>query len=97
MPAVSKHAIKRIRQRLGINKRAAETEAQRAAEHGLSPSDLTGSVRRYIDHLAMRHHGTYRITPRGIFSYKGDTLTTVWPVPQRYHKSVMSRWEKQNA
>ncbi len=91
---VSRHAIKRIRQRLGINKSAAEGMALDAIENGLGPEVFSGSLRKYLDKLAITHQGHYRVTPNAVFCIKGDVLTTVWPLPQKYRNAVLNEREK---
>ncbi|MHA6346428.1 hypothetical protein [Roseivivax sp. CAU 1761] len=92
---ISDHAVKRIRQRLGLPKRAAQREAERALE-GAHVRHFTGSFRRYLDYL--RHlHGVgahYRITRSAIFAFKYGNLATVFPVPPKHRKSANAQMER---
>lgn len=92
---VSDHAVKRIRERLGLNKKAAAREAERALD-GLRIDEVVGRLRRWLDR--QRHlHGLdadYRVTPAGVFAYRFGTLATVLPHEPQHRKSAMAQWQK---
>ncbi len=92
---ISRHAIKRIRERLGINKSGAEREVGRALA-GMTISDCTGRLRKFLD--SQRHlHGDaahFRVTPAAVFAFKGNTLTTVLPMPKAHARSARSQWDR---
>lgn len=77
--SVSEHGILRARQRLGIPKRAVEREIERALERGTPRTELSGRIRRTLDHLFHRygHRGDYRVWRGFIFVFKGRTFVTV--------------------
>lgn len=93
--SVSNHAVKRIRQRLGLNKSAATREAERA-ENGMCIADCGGRLRRYLDEQRHFHgKGTdFRVTPAGLFAYQYGNLATVLPWPDAHKKQVLSQWKK---
>jgi len=94
MAEVTNHAIKRIRQRLGLNKTAACREATRALD-GLAPRQCTGKLRKYLDHLAYTHRCRYRVTPNAVYVFTtSDVLVTVWALPNEYKKTTLALWKK---
>jgi hypothetical protein len=96
--AVTRHAEKRIHERLGLPKKAAQAEAERARVNGLHISATSGALRRYLDKL---HHvyqkgADYRVMPSGIYVFISEVLVTVLPVPQNLRSRVMDAWKKRS-
>lgn len=95
MPDVSRHAIKRIRERLGINKSAAEREGIKSLE---APriADFGGRFRRFLDHQRIYHdpRSDFRVTDAGIFVWVNDVLVTVIPLPKAHKASARRQIEK---
>ncbi len=92
---VHSHAVKRIRGRLGLPKKAAEREALRALD-GLRIDELGGRLRRYMDNLR-HYHGhdaDYRLTPAGVFAYRHGMLVTVFKIDVAHKKSAQTQWQK---
>lgn len=81
--AVTRHAEKRIRQRLGINKSATERAAEKAMKYGITHKDSKGSLHRYLDSvfLAYRKANNLRVYNRNVYLFGGTTLITVIPLP----------------
>lgn len=46
---VTKHAERRIRQRLGINKKSTEKAAEKALQFGIAHSEAKGKLSRHMD------------------------------------------------
>lgn len=86
---ISRHAIKRIRNKLGINKSAVERYVEDAIANGLPPKAFSGKLRKHLDYLARQHHGTYIVTPNALFCFKGDVLATAYPLPHKFHAAVV--------
>ncbi len=97
--SVSIHAAKRMRQRLGIPKKAVDAEAERAVSHGLSKDDFSGAFRQYLEDSHDIHHfdGDYYMTPSGIHVVDNDTVITVLPLPTDHKATVHSVWRKKRA
>jgi len=83
---VTRHARKRIRQRLGLNKSAVQSMADQAETHGHPSTDFTGRFRLYMDDFhknlgpadkAIYHNGY-------IFLCESERLITVFPVPSEF-------------
>jgi hypothetical protein len=80
---VTKHAEKRMRERMGINKRSVQKVAQKALEQGLSHSETKGQLRRYLDKQAIVFGWKckWRISDNNIFAFTfDDILMTVLPL-----------------
>lgn len=50
---ISNHSTDRCRERLGINKRAVERQANLAIERGYYHNQMKGGLRRWVDHEAL--------------------------------------------
>lgn len=83
---VTHHAHKRIRERVGLPKCAAQKTAQRALTDGVRREDTHGSLRRYLD--ALYHYNeqcdSIRVWAEKVYIFAGHTLVTVLDLPQRY-------------
>lgn len=79
---VSDHGIRRMRQRLGLQKHAVAKEVDRAFAKGTSRVDLSGRMRRVLDAMFHRngHYGDYRVYRGCVFVFKGDQFVTVIPL-----------------
>lgn len=90
MATVTKHGAKRIKERLGLPKKAVEKNAAMALEHGLSHSECKGDLKRYIDGLYFQHGSgsKYRIYNHHIycFTFNTNKLITTMDLPPKLHK-----------
>jgi hypothetical protein len=96
MATVTEHAAKRVRQRLGLPKRAATREFDRALQRGLREQEVYGPYKEYLRGLHERYGETYDYltTPMGIFVVSLDTLVTVLNVPKEFASGIMACWVK---
>jgi len=85
---ISKHAETRTKSRLGISKKIANKNAQRAWESGLTHSEAKGSLRRYLDYLYLSHGvaSNVRVYHHHVYIFTGTNLTTVFQLPQKLEK-----------
>jgi hypothetical protein len=97
MPTISRHAVKRIRERLGLPKKAAEREVERALD-GIDSTECSGQLRRYLDRMSIERNAYYKVTPSGIFTFsKSDgVLVTVLPVPEHLRSIIQNIWQKRS-
>lgn len=89
---VSKHAEKRIRQRLGLPRAAVTKFIEEAKQGGICSSDVSGSVKRYLDRFYFNNGPGNRgvIYGNHVFVLNGDVLITVIPLPHKIkQKSVV--------
>lgn len=91
----SKHAVKRMRERLGLNKRGAERELDRALK-GLHVDECNGKLRKWLENIRENHGGTahYRVTPTAVYVFQANVLVTVMLVPQEHAKRALDLWLK---
>ena len=83
MTTVTTHGKNRMKERCGIPKRAAERNAQRAYDKGLTYENTHGKLREYIDNRRNTSNITdIRVWNGDIYVFHGETLLTVYPVPK---------------
>lgn len=86
---VTRHARRRIRERLGLPSRAVVRAAARALRDGVSEATCSRDLRRYIEaktvHSPTRNADIMRVHAGVVFAFAqhGDiaTLLTAWPLP----------------
>ena len=83
------HAKKRAKQRLGINKRSSQKQADKALEFGLLNNEFSGSFRRYLDGLYFKYEtaGAVRVYGEHVYLFNTeDVLITIMHVPTKYKR-----------
>lgn len=77
------HSEKRMRQRLGINKRATEKHAEKALRYGVTHADARGKLCKYMDGIFLNNYRptNMRIYNHATYLFRGTTLITVLPLP----------------
>lgn len=90
MAYVTNHATKRTKERLGLSKKLATKNAERALAEGLRHRDTGGSLFRYIESLYWKNRtaNNVRIYCNYVYIFHDSLLITVYPLPQRYRKTV---------
>ena len=91
----SRHAVKRMRERLGLNKRSAERELERAMK-GLHLDECNGELRKWLEAKKKAHGGSahYRVTPTAVYVLEKNVLVTVLLVPPEHAKRALDLWHK---
>lgn len=77
---ISKHAEKRVRQRVGINKKAVPAHVENVLENGTHQNDLKGHKKKVIGAMAATYHSRPVLFGQHVYMFKGDTLVTVIPL-----------------
>lgn len=91
------HAAKRAKERLGVPKRAALKNADRAFEYGLRLDNATGDLKRYMSGLNRnRGGGDARIYGEHVYIFVGQQLITVYRLPREFQKTVERNKRKQS-
>lgn len=87
---ITSHAEKRLRKRVGLNKSSLQKIADKALKYGISHSETSGSLRRYIDklYLSERNANNIRIYGEHVYLFRGNTLITVFGLPSKFHKRI---------
>lgn len=96
---VTNHAGLRIRERIGANKKSVQAIADRALQIGLSHSDLTGKLKRYIDatYLKCKTANNIKIYAEKVYLFNGATLITVISLPTGLKRLANKLSKKDNA
>ena len=90
------HGNSRVRERMGIPKKAVARMVEKAATEGRSPNEFSGRFRRYLDGLFLKHHKATNIRVYGQYIFLFNTtmeLITAWPFPAGFknkHKLMAS-------
>ena len=88
----SVHGGKRIRKRIGIKKKAVDGMRDAAFTKGLTHAQATGRLSRYCDKLFLEHMSSnnIRMYANYVWIFAGETLITVFPIPNRLKHAVLS-------
>lgn len=83
---VTRHAGKRIRQRLGINKKSAGKAAEKALQFGITHAEAKGKLSRHLDGIFLLNCNptNMRVYNHSVYLFNGSTLITVLPLPQKF-------------
>ena len=78
---VTEHADTRMKERLGLPRKARQAAAQRAFDRGKRHADVSGRLRRFLDAKWFDHHcDNVRIYGEHIWFFRGTTLVTVYEI-----------------
>ena len=90
MARVTNHAARRTKERLGLPKKLSHKNAENALRYGIRHSDTSGSLNRYISALYWKHEtaNNVRIYCNNVYIFHGETLITIFPLPQKYRKTA---------
>ena len=81
-----KHGESRIRERLGLPKKAVGKRADRAVSEGTPRTEFSGSIRRYLDLLFHNSGGRadIRVHDGYVFIVRDGVVGTMWQLPPKY-------------
>lgn len=84
---ITNHAKKRTKKRIGISKKDADRNAQKAYHFGIKHSDTKGKLQKYIDFLYLSHgkSNNTRIYNRKVYLFHNEVLITVLNLPYRFN------------
>ena len=96
--AITKHAHKRSKERLGIGKANKKIikQAQMALERGIKHGETKGNLKKWIDMQFFKYQkgNNMRIYAGYLYVFHDDILITVYPVPGNLQKNLMSYVKK---
>jgi len=95
--AVTRHAEHRIRERVGLPKKAVRRAAAKAITMGINRTDTGGGLRRYLDYLYWRGGGEANnivIYGDKVYLCNADTLITVLDIPAVHKKQAARAMRK---
>ena len=87
---VSKHANERLKERCGLNKKSRKRIAEKAFDEGITHSQTTGRLNKWITSLYFRNKRANNIRIYGdkAYIFAGKTLVTVIQVPANLMKDL---------
>lgn len=104
---ITKHAYDRMKERLGLNKKAATRMAEIAYSDGIKHGDTSGQLYRYISAQAyayMKKGYCLKIYGEAVYCFinrkdeetdeKTSSLVTVWVIPQNLKNQVLGLQRK---
>lgn len=82
--AITHHAERRVRQRLGLPRRAVYRAAIAAWEEGTARVHTRGRLRHYLDQQRIKGDPTdFVVHAEVVWVFRGEVLVTAWPLPGR--------------
>lgn len=92
MIEISKHAFKRLSERSGLSKKAAQRMAEKAFTQGITHSETKGNLNKYVTKLYFNNTNANNIRLYGdkAFIFAGNTLVTVLQIPSSLTKDMKS-------
>jgi hypothetical protein len=83
---ISDHGEHRVRERLGLKKKAVARLAERALTEGATHAQFSGRMKRYLDRVFLEHRnaGNMRVLNGYLFLFSGETLVTCWALPPAF-------------
>lgn len=96
---VTNHANKRIRERIGVNKKSTDALATKALGEGLSHNELKGGLKKYVDGLYFRSKtaNNLKVLHDKVYIFKDNVLITVITLPHnlaRISNQIMKKRKK---
>lgn len=95
MVVVTRHAEKRIRERLGIRKRRVQEHAEKVFRLGVPRREVAGKLHRFLKkeyHVADANN--IRVFGLFVYVFDGATLITVFDVPQKMRGQALAANKK---
>lgn len=86
---ITKHAYKRVKERMGLTKAAAEKMAKKAYTDGIKHSQTKGQLHKYFTkvYLNYRNSNNTRLYGEKIFVFNDNVLITVLELPNDLKKN----------
>jgi aryl-alcohol dehydrogenase-like predicted oxidoreductase len=81
---LTRHSIKRLKERLGLPKKACQRMAQTAFDKGITFFDTAGAANKYFRRIYDKNRKANNVKVYGKFAYifSENTLITVLPLPK---------------
>ena len=83
---MTNHSIQRTKERVGLSKKIADKNAQKALECGITHSECKAGLRRYLDklYLSNGNANNVRIYHRFVYMFRDNKLLTILPLPRKF-------------
>lgn len=85
---VTEHGVKRTKDRLGLSKKLADKNAQKALEFGITHSEAKSGLRKFLDklYLSNGNANNVRVYHHHVYLFRGNRLITIINLPQNLCK-----------
>lgn len=83
---ITKHGVKRTKERVGLSKKIADKNAQKALDLGVKHSETKGSLKKFMDALYLKYKNSNntRIYNRKVYLFHGRVLITIINLPNKF-------------
>lgn len=83
---MTEHSVQRTKDRVGLSKKIANKNAQKALEFGITHSESKGGLRRYLDklYLSNGNANNVRVYHRYVYLFRDNRLITVMNLPRKF-------------
>jgi len=90
---ITRHGEQRIRERVGLPKKAVKRCAMRAMTNGLSYNEANGELLKYLNRLSKDSHGGWcdniKVYGDKVYLFYGLILVTVLTIPTKHRKQAI--------
>jgi hypothetical protein len=95
---VTNHANKRIRERVGVNKKSTDTLATKALKKGLAHTELKGGLRKYVDGIFFKSKtaNNIKVLHDKVYIFREHVLITVITLPHNLARVSNQLMKKRN-
>ncbi|RKI37035.1 hypothetical protein D7V86_23965 [bacterium D16-51] len=92
---VTKHAVKRLKQRCGVGKNSVGRVVKKVYELGMTHSETTGNLKKWVDSLYFYNETANQVRLYGdkAYIFHNQKLITVIQIPQNLVKFVKRKDE----
>lgn len=96
---VTKHAEKRLRERMGLGKKAIQRAAETAFDKGIKHCETTGNLNKWVTSLYFNNEtaNNIRLYNDKAWIFAGKNLVTVLQIPASLKKSVKDALDRKKA
>ncbi len=80
---MTNHGIKRTKERVGLSKKIADKNAEKALEFGITHAETKGNLKRFLDklYLSTGKANNMRVYHHHVYCFQNKTLITVINLP----------------
>lgn len=84
---LTRHSVRRGKERIGIGKAACWRNAEKALLNGVTHAETTGGLNRFLTALYFDKQtaNNIRVYNRFVYLFSGDKLITIIALPKKYH------------
>ena len=84
---MTNHSIQRTKERVGLSKKIADKNAQKALEYGITHSECKAGLCRYLDklYLSNGNANNVRIYHRYVYMFRDNKLLTILSLPRKFY------------